>query len=405
MNSQQKSHTNKKRNNQDTSMSVVTNDAMINAISESSTDVITQVDSEGNILFWTPGAEKMLGYSESEIVGKNIDVIVPQEIRDQVKRGLKEQFEKCLPVYHEETVRLSKTGERIPVMLTRVPIRNKECEVVALLAILKDISEQKHLRKERKSLQKEQENLQRQVENLERNTAMAKVAAKVAHEIRTPLGVLFLKSDLLVERLRLAFEEWGMGDLEKHQTRLEKCVSDIQRQISRLEEIANNYLHLSKTRTMERENVNIKAFLQNVAKELREQYIEGEINIESHVEEGLPPLWVDSKQIERVFFNLVRNSVEAIRQSQMQNGYVHLNAKKSDNHIILEIEDNGPGMPSKIKQAVFDPFTTTKSIGTGLGLYLAKEIVENHGGTIEIVTEEGQGTTVRFTIPIRNVEE
>ncbi|MGI6458200.1 MAG: two-component system sensor histidine kinase NtrB [bacterium] len=363
----------------------VSDNALLSVIGESSPDVITQVDAEGRIIYWTPGAERMLGYKEEEILGKDISMIVPPELHDRVRHGIQQQFEGRIDVVHEESVRLNKAGERIPVLLTRVPIRNNHCEIIALLAILKDQSEQKKL--------------QKQVENLERNTAMAKVAAKVAHEIRTPLGVLFLKSDLLNERLACVFEDWGKGDVEAHRNKLEKLVADIQKQTSRLEEIANNYLHLSKTRTMERERVNIKRFMKDIRKELKEQYPEPEMLIEEQVDERVDMAELDSQQIHRVFVNLVRNSVEAIRATNAGQGVILLRVTPQHANLIFEIIDNGPGIPQEIMEAVFDPFTTTKSIGTGLGLYLAREIVVNHGGTIEIDTKVGKGTTIRFVLP------
>lgn len=375
---------------QDSALQGVSETAILSALSESSPDVITQIDSAGRILFWSPGAEKMLGYTEEEILGQSLDLLVPEDMLERLHKKIQQQFSGHLNILHEETTRLSKSGKKIPVLLTQVPIRNDHCQIVALLAIMKDLSEQK--------------NLQKRVENLERNTAMTKVAAKVAHEIRTPLGVLFLKSDLLVERLQVAFEGWGKGDLEKHRNRLEKCVGDIQKQINRLEEIATNYLHLSKTRLMERESVDLTRFFSDICKELREQYHEEEIVLECQVDPDVPTISIDSQQFHRVYANLVRNSVEAMRAAQIKKGKVTLLAKRVSDTVVLEIVDNGPGIPNEIKEAVFDPFTTTKSIGTGLGLYLAREIVENHGGVIEIESEGGKGTTIRITLPIKEKE-
>ncbi len=361
-------------------------DVILSAIGEVSSDVITRLDAEGRILAWTPGAEKMLGYSREEIIGQSIDSIVPTELREAERERIKKQIEGGAGILQEKTVRIHKSGEAVPVHLTRVPLHDRHGECVSLLAILKDLSAEQQL--------------QKQIENLQRDTAMAKVAAKVAHEIRTPLGVLFLKSDLLVERLELAFEQWGQGNCERHQKVLEKCVVDIQKQISRLEEIANNYLQLSKTRALEKTETNLQLFIRDTAQELREHYADEKISFEFEVADELPTVKIDTQQIQRAFANLIRNSVEAMRGIQRDDARVRLTVCQHSNSIEFLISDNGPGMPEEIRQAAFDPFTTTKSIGTGLGLYLVREIVENHGGAIDIDAVEGQGTSIRLTIPI-----
>ncbi len=359
--------------------------AILTAIGEGSRDVITSIDAKGRILSWTSAAERLLGYTDNEIIGQSIDILVPENLREYEHEQVRKQINGEIGVFHEDTIRLCKSGEPVEISLTRIPLKNRQGKNIALLAILKDVSEQKKL--------------QQEVDTLQRNTAMAKVAAKVAHEIRTPLGVLFLKSDLLVERLRRAFEEWGTGDSEKHQKILEKGVSDIQKQINRLEEIATNYLHLSKTGTIERVNLKLRLFMRDVVSELKEQY-DDRIQLEYEVQDNLPAACLDAQQFQRVFSNLTRNSVEAIRLAHIPNGKILFRVYQEGETIRFEVKDNGPGIPKEIQQAVFDPFTTSKSIGTGLGLYLVREIVENHDGSIHIQSEEGKGTTIHITIPL-----
>jgi len=368
----------------------INEEVILSAIGEGSSEGISRIDAEGRILSWTAGAERILGYSREEVVGRTIDLFVPPEMLQATYDSIRRQINGEFGVINEETMRIRKSGEKVPILLTRLPLTTPQGETVALLAIFKDISEEKKL--------------QKQVETLQRNVAMAKVAAKVAHEIRTPLGVLFLKSDLLLERLCQAFGNWGKGDGSKYREPIQKCVSDIQKQISRLEEIAKNYLHLSKTRTMEREQINLHTFIRDITQEFKEHYIDDHIAFECFVAESVPPAMLDSQQFQRVFINLVRNSVEAIRTSDVKSGWIKFNVQHDDRHIEFTVMDNGPGMPEEIREAAFDPFTTSKSIGTGLGLYLVREIVVNHGGTIDIDAAKGEGTAVRIKIPIQPEE-
>ncbi len=364
-------------------------DVILSAIVEGATDGIARIDAQGVIVSWTTGAERLLGYSREEIVGQEIFRIVPPDLRETVRAGLRRQVKEG-GVFHEETVRMHKRGRPVPVLLTRVPLKDAEGQTVAFLVIFKDISEKKKL--------------QKQVETLQRDNAMAKVAAKVAHEIRNPLGVLFLKSDLMVERLEMAFECWGKGDPGQHRVVLEKYVSDIKRQISRLEEIANNYLQISKIRMNEREDVDLHKFMEDLEAELREHHSADGVTFVFSMAGELSTAYIDPQQFQRVFANLVRNSVEAIQLAHIQDGRIEIRLERNPGYVEFLVSDNGPGVPTQIQETIFDPFTTTKSIGTGLGLYLAREIVENHQGTLTIDSAEGAGTQVRIVIPLDDSE-
>ncbi|MBN2328178.1 MAG: PAS domain S-box protein [Candidatus Omnitrophica bacterium] len=383
----------------------ISEDLVLSAIVEGTADGIIRVDADLRIQSWTRGAERILGYSREEIVGKPVSLIVPKDLQFDVQETMREQMVGHLGVIHTETTRINKQGKKVHVQLTRIPLKDATGKTVVLMAIFKDISEQKKLQKEKIQLKSEQIQLQKKLETLERNTAMTRVAAKVAHEIRTPLGVLFLKSDLLLEKLNHAFDNWGNDEPDIYYKSLDKCLSDIQRQISRLEEIANNYLHLSKSRAMEREDVNVKQFMKELEAELKEQYGRDDLALQFSLDHDAGMAYFDPQQFQRVFANLVRNSREAIQNANISEGIIQIQANRQDENLIFRIIDNGPGMPDEIRETVFDPFTTTKSIGTGLGLYLTCEIVENHGGTITIDSEPGKGTAIQIIIPAEDQKE
>lgn len=361
-------------------------EAILSAIGEGSADAITQVDKSLTIITWSPGAERMLGYTREEMIGQSVGSIFTPDIYDFEMERIQKQLDGSIGALNVETVRLRKDGIPVHVQMTRIPLKNKLGETTSLLAVLKDISKEKLLRKK--------------VDLLERNQAMSKVAAKVAHEIRTPLGVLFLKSDLLVERLNMVFDEWGKGSVEPHQKALEKYITDIQRQVSRLEEIANNYLHLSKSRTMERLDVDVHVLVNDMLAEWKEQYKDEDIEWELEIVKNPSKVFLDPQQIQRVCFNLARNSVEAVRSLEDRRKVIGIRIDHDNRYLFITLWDCGPGIPKEIRETIFDPFTTTKSIGTGLGLYLVEEIVKNHGGEISLESEENQGTSVRISIPI-----
>jgi signal transduction histidine kinase len=109
-------------------------------------------------------------------------------------------------------------------------------------------------------------------------------------------------------------------------------------------------------------------------------------------------------KINQVFMNIITNAIHALLDNfnNISTPEITLRTRKSDKNVVIEIEDNGPGMPEKVKQRIFEPFFTTKSVGkgTGLGLSIVYTIIENHKGTLEVRSKEGKGTNFIITLPI-----
>jgi two-component system NtrC family sensor kinase len=127
------------------------------------------------------------------------------------------------------------------------------------------------------------------------------------------------------------------------------------------------------------------------------------ITVERLLADDLPPLWVDPHQLQHVLANLLTNAHHALRQSTPPRHLRLTAAATADrSQVILEVADSGPGIPQEVQRRVFEPFFTTKpqGMGSGLGLPLCRSIVENHGGTIQISSQPGHGTTVSVTLPV-----
>ena len=118
----------------------------------------------------------------------------------------------------------------------------------------------------------------------------------------------------------------------------------------------------------------------------------------------LPMVECLAGKINQVFMNILNNAVHALSDNleKIADPKIIVRTKAFADHIVVEFEDNGPGMPEKVKQRIFEPFFTTKAVGkgTGLGLSIVYSIIENHKGSLEVVTEEGQGTTFIISLPI-----
>lgn len=226
-------------------------------------------------------------------------------------------------------------------------------------------------------------------ERQEKLASLGLLAAGIAHEIRNPLTAI--KGAVFLQQRRFEADGKEYSDAKV-----------IEREILRLENIVNDFLLFARPGESKLAPITADAPLQEVYTLLAPQL--GKSNIQL-VREAAPPLLIsaDEQQLEQVLINLVRNAAEATEQ----NGVVKLRARsdhrrlasKETDVVVLEVEDNGKGIPAEVQKRLFDPFFTTKSTGTGLGLSIAARIVQSHGGVLEYQTVPGLGTTFGIVLP------
>jgi PAS domain S-box-containing protein len=234
----------------------------------------------------------------------------------------------------------------------------------------------------------ERQRMQEALFQQEKLAAMGTLLASVAHELNNPLSVAALQLDNLQD-------EAGAGawapDLDLLGQAIERCQSVVQ-----------GFLALVRQQAPTRQAVALRSVLDDVLVLLGHALEADGVTIENRLAEDLPPLWADANQLHHVLANLITNAHHVLRQSDAPRRLrLTAMATADRRQVILEVADSGPGMPEDVQRRVFDPFFTTKSPGegSGLGLPLCRSMIENHGGTIEISSQPGQGTTVSLTLP------
>jgi len=217
------------------------------------------------------------------------------------------------------------------------------------------------------------------INRVERLSAMGELSARVAHDLRNPLGII----KNAVELIEISSEDITDDKLKKRITMIKNATDRMLRQI-------NDVLDFVRTRPLQLEKKSLSTILKSsfkssVPKSIKITKPENDLSI-----------ICDSKQIEIVFSNILINAVQAMEDS----GEIKVRIKENENDVGIEIEDSGPGIPEDKIEQIFDPLFTTKSTGTGLGLVSCKNIIEQHKGTISV---KNNPTIFEIILPKKSV--
>lgn len=221
----------------------------------------------------------------------------------------------------------------------------------------------------------------------ERETAWREMARQIAHEIKNPLTPMKLSVQYLERAWQNKSPDW--------EKRLEKFTKTMIEQIDSLSIIASEFSDFAKMPVAKKENTDLVEIIKS-SMSLFKNY--DQINFEFDYETGRSyEVFADKEQLLRAFNNLLKNSIQAIGNNQ--DGNIHISIQRKFNEIMVEISDNGGGIPEDISGKIFSPNFTTKSGGMGLGLAIVKKVIENSGGEIHYESEKGQGTTFIIRLP------
>jgi len=227
----------------------------------------------------------------------------------------------------------------------------------------------------------------------ERRSYVGLLASGLAHEIRNPLNAMNMNLQMMEEELR-GVPEFDDGEqLEM----LESTKSEIKR----LERLVNNFLAYARPSQPHFETRDLNGVVQDTARFLRADFRRSGIALTFDPEPLLPTVELDETQFKQALMNLLVNA----RQVLSEGGSVVVRTRAGvTGDVIVEVEDDGPGMPEDVRDKVFEVFFSNRGGGTGLGLPIAKQIVERHGGSIAIESERGRGTRFVIRLPRRHVE-
>lgn len=216
---------------------------------------------------------------------------------------------------------------------------------------------------------------------------MASLVGGFVHELKNPLSTIRLNLEILSE-------EFAEAESQKERRALAK-IDILQRELQRLQDVLDDFLNFAKVRQLKLEDCGLNELVSQVSDFFRPQAAKSNIDLVHYLGSDLPPVRLDREVFRGALLNLLLNA----QQAMPEGGEIVLRTSGRDGNVLLEVIDNGCGMDAKTREHVFEAFFSTKPTGSGLGLPTARKIIEQHGGSISVQSEEGRGTQFTITLP------
>jgi two-component system nitrogen regulation sensor histidine kinase NtrY len=227
---------------------------------------------------------------------------------------------------------------------------------------------------------------EQELAEMSKKVAWTEMARKVAHEIKNPLTPIQLSAEHVLK----VYED-KRGDLD---TALKESMSYIISEVENLRRIAQEFMEIARDTTLRKEPVDLRAILEETLQPYRRLLAE-RIRFKVVAEGSNFGISGDAAKLKTAFRNIIANAVEAISQQ----GEVAVSIGRKGQVFTIAVHDSGPGMSRETIDRIFDLYFSTKDAGTGLGLPIAKKIIEEHGGAIRVASEPGKGTTIVIELP------
>jgi len=331
------------------------------------TDGVLTARPDGTLMHANRAARDALGLKLRELLEVDLKALfaTPAEFRSIWQSVTKDGRSRA-----REVDLKSAAGRTFPARVTAARADGPDPRV---LVLFRDLTEIRHIRS-------------RLIET-EKLGAMAKIAGSVAHEIRNPLNTLFLNIDLLEDEL-------GEADQPPPEP-IEETLGVMREEIERLNDIIKNYLSLSKLTNANFERLDLNQIAREFSEEVEDDALRRDVKFELRLCRGQALVRADRNMLRRVLVNLVQNAYDATPAG----GKVILGTRRLLRNVKLWVRDSGGGVPAEAEEQVFEPFFSTKDRGTGLGLYLIREIVMAHDGKVALRSIKPHGAQATVLLP------
>ncbi|HEX4310300.1 MAG TPA: ATP-binding protein [Acidobacteriaceae bacterium] len=338
---------------------------------------IIALDPEERIESWNSQMEVMFALPRKEALHQNIETVFPVELVEEFRR-VKDQP----GVHNLYKFRLETRAEETRIAnIAIAPLVSRDFRTVGRIILIDDITDQTEM--------------EGQLAQAEKLSSIGLLAAGVAHEVNTPLAVISSYAQMLARQVK--------GDVK-----LGPLLDKITQQTFRASEIVNGLLNFSRTSGAEYRETDVNGIIRETLTLLDHQFKTSQINVETNLMSGLPPIMGNSGKLQQVFLNLFLNAKDAMSSLEANGETRTLRiATEVNGHVSISIADSGSGIAPEHLRRIYDPFFTTKTArrdgqprGTGLGLAVTYGIIQEHSGKIHVESQVGSGTTFYLEFPL-----
>ena len=354
---------------------------------ESAANSIMITDEKGKIIWINRAFSETTGYSFAEVLGQNPRLLKSGK---QKQEFYKDMWETILAgkMWRNTIVNRRKDGSLTREDMTITPISNDAGEIKNFVAIKQDITKLDQALAEVRTKNEELAGMTQQLWQASKLATMGELSASIAHELNNPLATVGLRTEALMMQIE--------NDDPKR-----RALEIIGQEVDRMATLVDNLLQFSRRSHRQISTVDVREEIVNSIEFVHYHLRSRKIEVVREFTDPLPTIQADRQQLRQLFLNLLTNASDAMPAGGkliVRAESAHLEGAEA---VALEFADTGDGIAAENLEKIWEPFFTTKEEGkgTGLGLAICRRIVEEHGGTIDIESQTGTGTTVRMVFP------